>query len=75
MTEHLVAFEYGTGCVWGYIRARSTAEIARIVPEVDVYECPPSWMREGDVRLLRERAVYLSGSALDSILHRRTSAA
>ena len=32
-------------------------------------------MGEGDVRLLRERAVYLSGSALDSILHRRTSAA
>lgn len=75
MTDHLVAFEYGTGRVWGYIRARSTAEIIEVVPEVDVYDRPPSWMREGDVRLLRERAVYLSGNALDSILHRRTSAA
>lgn len=75
MTEHLVAFEYGTGRVWGYIRARSSAEIAQTVPEVDVYDRPPSWMREGDVRLLRERAVYLSGNALDAILHRKSPAA
>lgn len=75
MAEHLVAFEYGTGRVWGYIRARSSAEIVQIVPEVDVYDRPPSWMGEGDVRLLRERAVYLSGSALDSILHRKSPTA
>ena len=75
MTDHLVAYEYGTGCVWGYIRARSSAEIVQTVPEVDVYDRPPSWMGEGDVRLLRERAVYLSASALDGILHRNTPAA
>ncbi len=74
MTEHLVAFEYGTGRVWGYIRARSTDEIARVVPEVDVYDRPPYWMRDGDVRLLREHAVYVGGDALESILHRRTPA-
>ena len=75
MTEHLVAFEYGTGRIWGYIRARSAAEITRVVPEVDVYNRPPSWMGEGDVRLLRERAVYLSQNALDSILHRKSPTA
>jgi hypothetical protein len=75
MTEHLVAFEYGTGRVWGYIRARSTDQIAQVVPEVDVYDCPPPWMRDGDVRRLREHAVYVSGRALESILHQRTPAA
>ncbi len=75
MTDHLVAYEYGTGQVWGYIRARSTADIESIVPEVEVYSAPPSWMVEGEVRALRERAVYLSDDALDSILHRRSPAA
>ena len=75
MTDHLVAYEYGTGQVWGCIRARSTVDISAVVPEVDVYETPPPWMNEGDLRLLRERAVYLSDHALDSILHRRATAA
>ena len=75
MTDHLVAYEYGTGQVWGCIKARSTAEISAVVPEVDVYDAPPPWMGEGEVRLLRERAIYLSADALDSIVHRRTSAA
>jgi len=75
MTDHLVAYEYGTGQVWGCIRARSTAEISVMVPEVDVYDTPPAWMGEGEVRRLRERPIYLSDHALDSILHRRTTAA
>jgi hypothetical protein len=75
MTDHLVAYEYGTGQVWGYVRARSSADIESIVPEVEVYSAPPSWMSEGEIRTLRERAVYLSGSSLDSIVHHRHSAA
>jgi hypothetical protein len=75
MTDHLVAYEYGNGRVWGCIKARSSADIASVVPEVDVYETAPPWMGEGEVRLLRERAVYLSSNALDSIVHRRSTAA
>lgn len=75
MTDHLVAFEYGTGQVWGCIKARSSADISVVVPELDVYDAPPPWMGEGEVRLLRERAIYLSDRALDAILHRRTPAA
>lgn len=75
MTDHLVAYEYGTGQVWGCIRARSTADISAAVPEVEVYDAPPPWMGDGEVRLLRERAVYLSDRTLDAILHRRTAAA
>jgi hypothetical protein len=71
MTDHLVAYEYGTGQVWGYIRARSSADIESIVPEVEVYSAPPSWMSDGELRTLRERAVYLSVNALDSIVHHR----
>ena len=75
MTDHLVAFEYGTGRVWGYIRARSADQIAEVVPEVDVYDGPPPWMGDGEVRRLREHAVYVGGGALESILHRSTPAA
>jgi len=75
MTDHLVAYEYGTGQVWGYIRARSSADINAIVPEVEIYSAPPSWMVDGELRALRERAVYLSDDALDKILHHRASAA
>ena len=71
MTDHLVAFEYGTGQVWGYIRARSTADIENHVPEVDVIATPPAWMGEDDLRLLREHAVYASSDALDTLLQRR----
>ncbi len=75
MTDHLVAYEYGTGQVWGCIRARSSADINSIVPEVEVYSAPPAWMADEELRLLRERAVYLADDALDSILHRRSPAA
>jgi hypothetical protein len=75
LTDHLVAFEYGNGQVWGYIRARSAADIESIVPEVDVFDCPPPWMSDGAIRLLREHAVYVGAGALDSILHGRTPAA
>jgi hypothetical protein len=72
MTDHLVAYEYGTSQVWGFIRARSTADIESIVPEVEVYSAPPGWMSDGELRALRERTVYLSGNSLDSIVHHRT---
>lgn len=75
MTDHLVAYEYGTGRVWGYIRARSSADIEAVVPEVDVYEEPPAWMGDGEVRALREHAVYLSGDALQALVARRVPAA
>ncbi len=75
MTDHLVAYEYGTGQVWGYIRARSSVDIESVVPEVEVYSAPPSWMSDGELRVLRERAVYLSGNTLDSIVHHHAPAA
>jgi hypothetical protein len=75
MTAHLVAYEYGSGSVWGFINARTAEDIIEKVPEVDIYETPPVWMSDGQLRTLRERAVYLADDALDGILHRRTPAA
>lgn len=71
MTAHLVAYEYGTGRVWGFINARTEEDIVATIPEVDVYDDPPEWMTDGQVRSLRERAVYLSENALEGILHHR----
>ncbi|MEN8113781.1 MAG: hypothetical protein ABFS21_05285 [Actinomycetota bacterium] len=71
MTAHLVAYEYGTGRVWGYVNARTEEDIVEKIPEVEIYDAPPDWMTEGQVRTLRERAVYLSGNALEGLLHRR----
>ena len=72
MTDHLVAYEYGTGVVWGCVRARSADDIRTVIPEVDVYGTPPAWMTSDRVRSLRERAVYLGDDVLDSIVHRRS---
>jgi len=75
MTEHRVALEYGTGSVWGHIRARSTADIEAVVPEVDIYDTAPAWMGDGEIRSLREHAVYVSDDALQALMHRRVPAA
>lgn len=72
MTDHLVAYEYGTGVVWGCVRARSSQEIQAVAPELDVYTAPPTWMPDERVRSIRERAVYLGDGVLDSVLHRRS---
>ena len=41
MSEHLVAYEYGTGMVWGFVRAESADAITDAVPEVDIYDGAP----------------------------------
>jgi len=69
MQSHLVAFEYGTGAVWGFVTAPSIDHIAATVPELDVVEAPPSWMTEDDLAELRNQAVDIEGDfALDRFL-------
>ena len=71
MQAHLVAFEYGTGSVWGYVVAPSPTEIVDRMPEVDVYAAPPAWMTHDDVTTLRSRALSLElGHGLDDLVHR-----
>lgn len=73
MIDHIVAYEYGTGVVWGCVKARSSRDIQAVAPELDVYTTPPSWMPDERVRSIRESAVYLADGVLDSVLHRRST--
>jgi len=52
--EFLIAYEYGTGGVWGIMNARSRDEIASIYPEIVVVDTPPSWMKLDYLEYLRE---------------------
>lgn len=71
MQAHLVAYEYGTGSVWGYVVASSRQEIIQKMPEVDIHEDPPAWMTADHIDVLRERHIELeNGEGLDELVHR-----
>ena len=71
MQTHLVAFEYGTGAVWGYVNATSRTDIESMIPEVDVFDEPPAWMTEDEVDELRRKAVDVGrNDVLDRLLRR-----
>lgn len=40
----LVAYDYGQGAVWAFIRAESQEEIERDFPELKVIDDPPGWL-------------------------------
>ena len=70
MTDHLVAYEYGTGAIWGFVRARSAAEIAAAVPELEIYDGAPPWLTARDLETLRESPIDLAdGHVLDRLVH------
>lgn len=43
---YLVAYDYGTGGLWGVMRARSKAEIAGVYPELAIVGDRPQWMSQ-----------------------------
>lgn len=69
MTKHLVAYEYGTGMVWGYVSAESADAITDAVPEVDVYEGAPPHLTAEDLERLEEGAIALrDGDVVERLL-------
>jgi len=51
--EFLIVYDYGTGGLWGVIRARSAKEILAKYPELGVESERPEWMTDAvfaDVR-------------------------
>ena len=73
MQTHLVAFEYGTGAVWGYVAATSRTDIESMIPEVDVFDEPPAWMTEDDLEELRRHTIGVEeNDALDRLLRRHS---
>lgn len=70
MNDHLVAYEYGTGAIWGYVRAGSADEITAAVPELDIYDGAPPWFTDHDLAVLLESPVDLAdGDVLDRLMH------
>lgn len=72
MNAHLVAYEYGSGKVWGYVMADSVDQVAEELPEVDIHEAPPTWMTADEVSDLRDNAVDVSAEhCIDHLLQYR----
>ena len=69
MDGFYVAYEYGTGAAWAFVKAETAAEVTAEFPELDVYDTPPEWMTIDDLHQVREHAsVELTASSLDHIL-------
>ena len=69
MKTYLVAFEYGSGTVWGYVTAASAEVLQADLPEVDVHDAPPAWMSVDEVAYMRMSAISLEGPhCLDRLL-------
>jgi hypothetical protein len=70
MDGFFVAYEYGTGAAWAFIKAERAGDVRAELPEVDVYETPPRWMTVEDLHRVREHAyVELNReSNLDTVL-------
>lgn len=69
MTDHLVAYEYGTGAIWGYVTAESADQITDAVPELDVYDGAPPFLTDDDLDAMREEAIPLAdGHIVDRLI-------
>lgn len=79
MDGYYVAYEYGVGAAWAFVKAETPAEVIAEMPELDVYETPPEWMTVDDLHQVRKHAsVEIGANAnLDHILEasRRLSVA
>lgn len=58
----LIAYDYGSGGLWGVMLARSAAEISLRYPELFIVEEPPAWMDAAELRNLKQRPYDIDGS-------------
>lgn len=56
MDGFYVAYEYGSGAAWAFVKAATADEVVAEFPELDVYETPPEWMTIDDLHQVREHA-------------------
>lgn len=70
MDGFYVAYEYGSGAAWAFVKAATVDEVIAELPEVDVYETPPEWMTIDDLHQVRKHASVegMAGTSIDSIL-------
>lgn len=70
MDGFFVAYEYGSGAAWAFVKAETADEVVAEFPELDVYETPPEWMTIEDLHHVREHAFVeiAKAAGLDQIL-------
>ena len=70
MDGFYVAYEYGSGAAWAFVKAETADEVVAELPEVDVYDAPPEWMTVEDLHRVREHASVKieEASTIDNIL-------
>lgn len=54
----LVAYDYGSGGLWGAMMARSEDEIHKVYPELTVVQERPKWMTEERYRRLCDQEMH-----------------
>jgi hypothetical protein len=70
MDGFYVAYEYGSGAAWAFVKAETAAEVTAEWPEVEVYETPPDWMTVEDLHQVRRHASVdiETASGVDAVL-------
>lgn len=70
MDGFYVAYEYGGGAAWAFVKAETVDEVIAEMPELDVYETPPEWMTIDDLHQVRKHASveFGNGASIDHIL-------
>lgn len=70
MDGYYVAYEYGTGAAWAFVKADTADEVVAEFPELDVYDTPPEWMTVEDLHQVRRHASLemSEASSVDMIL-------
>lgn len=70
----LVAYDYGQGAIWFFVRAQDQAEIASRFPELSVVRDVPDWMTEDELRRLAATMTFEldqgDGLLADILAHR-----
>lgn len=56
MDGFYVAYEYGSGAAWAFVKAETADEVVAELPELDVYDTPPEWMTVEDLHQVRRHA-------------------
>lgn len=70
MENYLVSYEYGSGTVWGVVAADGAHEVVAFLPEVDVWDEPPTWLSADELaQLSLQPAVPVDApDAIDALL-------
>lgn len=67
MNGWLVAYEYGSGAAWGFVKASSYDQIRRQAPDVVIHKEAPSWMSTAELTCLREQGLDLEDLSVDRL--------